>query len=143
MEYLQSHVLEALQLANFDAEAAQLKTVPRPRGSRPPEIAGRPREGAVLVILYPINGQTHLVLTRRHDDLNSHAGQISFPGGRREAGETLQMTAVREAEEEIGLNPAALTVLGRLTCLYIPPTDYEVHPFVAWHEGQPLFRRQG
>ena len=96
----------------------------------------------MLVVLYDKGGETRLVLTRRRDDLNDHAGQISFPGGRREDGEMLRMTAVREAEEEIGLDPGALTVLGQLTCLYIPPTDYEVHPFVAWHQGLPLFRRQ-
>jgi 8-oxo-dGTP pyrophosphatase MutT (NUDIX family) len=139
MDYLQSDVKRALQSADFDTEAAQHKMVPRPRGSRPPEMAGRPRQGGVLVILYLLNGRTHLVLTRRRDNLNSHAGQISFPGGRREEGESLKTTAVREAQEELSVNPSALNHLGRLACLYIPPSDYEVHPFVAWHDGRPEF----
>jgi 8-oxo-dGTP pyrophosphatase MutT (NUDIX family) len=126
----------------FDGQAAQQQMIPRPRGGRPPEAAGQPRQGAVLVVLYDKDGQTQLVLTRRRDDLNDHAGQISFPGGRREDGESLSSTALREAEEEIGLRPGDLTILGRLSLLYIPPTDYEVHPFVAWHDGQPRFRRQ-
>lgn len=142
MRFSKNKVRQALELQSFDGEAAQQEMIPRPRGIRPPGMAGQPRQGGVLVALYDLDGQTHLILTRRRDDLNDHAGQISFPGGRREAGETLQITAVREAKEEIGLDPAALSVLGRLTCLYIPPTDYEVHPFVAWHDGQPLFRRQ-
>jgi 8-oxo-dGTP pyrophosphatase MutT (NUDIX family) len=142
MRFSRDKIRQALELPAFDAEAAQQEMIPRPRGVRPSRMIGQPREGGVLVVLYDKDEQTQLILTRRRDDLNDHAGQISFPGGRREAGETLQMTAVREAEEEIGLVPAALTVLGRLTCLYIPPTDYEVHPFVAWHDGQPLFRRQ-
>jgi len=139
MDYLQSDVKRALQSADFDTEAAQHKMVPRPRGIRPPEMAGRPRQGGVLVILYLLNGRTHLVLTRRRDNLNSHAGQISFPGGRREEGESLKTTAVREAQEELSVNPSALNHLGRLACLYIPPSDYEVHPFVAWHDGRPEF----
>ncbi len=139
MEYLQSDVARALKSADIDAETAQKKMVPRPRGTRSSGLAGQPREGAVLVILYQLNSATHLVLTRRRDDLNSHAGQISFPGGRRENGESLIATAVREAQEELSVNPGNLNHLGRLACLYIPPSDYEVHPFVAWHDGRPLF----
>ena len=146
MRFSQEEIRQALELSTFDGEAAQQQMVPRPRGVRPPEMAGQPRQGAVLVTLYDKEGDTgsdtHLVLTRRRDDLNDHAGQISFPGGRRENGESLKRTALREAEEEIGVWTADLTVLGRLTCLYIPPTDYEVYPFVAWHDGQPFFRRQ-
>ncbi|MGD2078139.1 MAG: CoA pyrophosphatase, partial [Chloroflexota bacterium] len=142
MHFSQNEIRQALALPAFDAEGAQQHMIPRPRGGRPPEMTGRPRQGAVLVALYDKDGQTHLVLTRRRDDLNDHAGQISFPGGRREDGETLQATALREAQEEIGLQPADMTILGQLSLLYIPPTDYEVHPFVAWHHGQPQFRRQ-
>jgi 8-oxo-dGTP pyrophosphatase MutT (NUDIX family) len=105
-----------------------------------PETPGSPRQGGVLILLYEKLGQTHLVLTRRRDDLQSHAGQISFPGGRREADETIQMTAFREAHEEVGVHPGELDFLGRLSSLYIPPSDYEVHPFVAWYKnGLPIF----
>lgn len=142
MRLSQEKIRQALELPAFDGEAAQQQMIPRPRGVRPPSMAGQPRQGAVLVALYDKDGGSHLVLTRRRDDLNDHAGQISFPGGRREEGEVLEMTALREAEEEIGLRPVDLTVLGQLSRLYIPPTDYEVYPFVAWHDGRPLFRRQ-
>lgn len=139
MIFSKEWIERALQLTDIDTAAAQQKMTPRPRGARPPELAGRPRQGGVLVILYEKNGVTHLVLTRRRDDLNSHAGQISFPGGRREDGESIEMTALREAQEEVGVNPAALDVLGKMAPLYIPPTDYEVHPYVAWHDGLPFF----
>ncbi len=138
----QELIRQALQLSPFDGLAAQVKMIPRPRGERPPGMPGRPRQGGVLVMVYANDGRSHLVLTRRRDDLDDHAGQISFPGGRREDGESLIRTAFREAHEEIGVEPAALTLLGELSPLYIPPTDYEVHPFVAWHKGQPTFRPQ-
>jgi 8-oxo-dGTP pyrophosphatase MutT (NUDIX family) len=137
-------IKQALHLENFDPVAAQMKMAPRPRITiRMPDTPGRPRQGGVLIILYENMGRTHLVLTRRRDDLQSHAGQISFPGGRREDGESLQTTAFREAHEEIGVEPAELALLGRLSSLYIPPSDYEVHPFVAWYEnGRPHFTPQ-
>jgi 8-oxo-dGTP pyrophosphatase MutT (NUDIX family) len=140
--YSIEQVQQALYLADFDGEAAQRKMIPRPRGVRLPNMPGKPRLGAVLIILYKKNGETHLVLTRRRDDLQAHPGQISFPGGRREGDETLAMTAVREAQEEIGVFPAHLNVLGQLESLYIGPSDFEVHPFVAWHDGQPRFIMQ-
>jgi 8-oxo-dGTP pyrophosphatase MutT (NUDIX family) len=131
-------VQQALALPEFDSLAAHTKMMPASRTiNRPPEHTGRPRLGGVLLLLYSQNGELYLVLTRRRDDLSSHAGQISFPGGRREEGEPLEMTALREAYEEIGVDPAELTILGTLSSLYIPPSDYEVHPFVAWHPGRP------
>jgi 8-oxo-dGTP pyrophosphatase MutT (NUDIX family) len=137
-------IQQALTLENFDPLAAQMKMAPMPRITiRTAETPGQPRQGGVMIILYNILDQTHLVLTRRRDDLNSHAGQISFPGGRREEGETIQTTAFREAYEEIGIAPEELALLGRLSHLYIPPSDYEVHPFVAWHKnGRPTFTPQ-
>lgn len=93
----------------------------------------RCREAGVLVLLYPeeTSGQPLLVLTERHQDLDDHGGQISFPGGQRETGEALQTTALREAQEEIALDPEDVQVLGQLTPLYIPPSRFCVHPFVG------------
>lgn len=133
-------ISQALQLHDFDALGAQAKMKPLPRPDhRTPGREGRPRQGAVLLLLYPRQETTHLVLTRRRDDLNSHAGQISFPGGRRERVETLEQAALRETREEVGVHPARISILGQLTPLYIPPSDFEVHPFVGWHEDRPVF----
>lgn len=100
-----------------------------------PELAGvhgKPcREAAVLVLFFPLQGEPALVLTVRHADLRQHAGQIAFPGGRRDPGETLMETALREAREEIGLETDAVEILGRLTPLYIPPSNFCVTPFVG------------
>ena len=140
--YSKADIRKALNLPGFDVEAAQNKMLPRPRGTQLPEANGPTRQGGVLIILYLLDGQNHLVLTRRRDDLQSHAGQISFPGGQREDGESLRETAIREAQEEVGIKPTNLSILGRLECLYIPPSDYEVYPFVAWHTGRPRFKAQ-
>jgi 8-oxo-dGTP pyrophosphatase MutT (NUDIX family) len=134
-------VQQALTLPRFDGLAAQRQMMPMPRRGRPLAKAGQARLGGVLLLLYYQAGELCLVLTRRRDDLPSHAGQISFPGGRHEPPETLLMTALRETYEEIGVQAAELSVLGELTPLYIPPSDYEVHPFVAWYKNgrQPVF----
>lgn len=100
---------------------------------------GDPRQGAVLLLLYRREDRLHFVLTRRRDDLAAHAGQISLPGGRREDGEPLKKTALREAHEEIGVEPRAITILGRLATLYIAPSDFEVVPYVGWHQQTPSF----
>ncbi|MFW5942609.1 MAG: NUDIX hydrolase [Chloroflexota bacterium] len=131
---------EALRISEFDGRSAQSKMKPLPRAdSRPPQRAGQPRQGAVLLLLYNKSDQIHLVLTRRHDDLPFHAGQVSLPGGRREGAETLQQTALREAYEEVGVRTDPITILGGLTPLYIAPSDFEVHPFVGWHRQTPGF----
>jgi 8-oxo-dGTP pyrophosphatase MutT (NUDIX family) len=90
------------------------------------------REASVLVLLHPQpDGTPAVPLTVRRDHLPDHPGQISFPGGQREGDETLDATALREAEEEVALNPTAVSLLGTLTPLYIPPSNFCVHPHVG------------
>jgi 8-oxo-dGTP pyrophosphatase MutT (NUDIX family) len=135
-------VKQALGLTEFDAWAAQTKMTPAGRDNhRQPEKPGTARMGGVLVLFYHKDGELQLVLTRRRDDLKSHAGQMSFPGGQHEPQETMLMTALRETEEEIGVSAQSLEVIGKLMPLYIPPSDFEVHPFVAWsnHGSRPQF----
>lgn len=135
-------IKQAMILVDFDPAAAQGKMTPAFREShRMPGKPGKARLGGVLLLLYSFDGELHLVLTRRRDDLNSHAGQMSFPGGQREAQESLLMTALRETEEEIGVSAGLLEVIGELTPLYIPPSDFEVYPFVAWYSNgsRPVF----
>jgi len=87
---------------------------------------------AVLVPLYLIDGELHAVLTRRRADLRRHAGEISFPGGREDASDSdLIHTALREAQEEIGLDPEAVTVAGALSPIPTIATSYAIYPFVG------------
>lgn len=95
------------------------------------EVEGR-THSAVLVALFTHDGEPHLVFTRRRDDLRHHAGQISFPGGRRDAGDaSLAATALREAHEEIGLEPQNVELLGALQPTPTIATDFAIYPFVG------------
>jgi 8-oxo-dGTP pyrophosphatase MutT (NUDIX family) len=99
-------------------------------------------DAAVLVPLLVSGGRLHAVFTRRRDDLRRHAGEISFPGGRQDDDETdLRLTALREAEEEIGLPPDAVELIGALQPTPTIATNYAVYPFVGLiepgHEWKP------
>ena len=95
------------------------------------EVHGR-IDAAVLVPLYLDGGRLHAVFTRRRDDLRRHAGEISFPGGRQDPGEAdLRRTALREAEEEIGLPAEAVELIGALQPTPTIATNYAVYPFVG------------
>ncbi len=95
------------------------------------EVNGR-TDAAVLVPLYLADGELHGVFTRRRDDLRRHPGEISFPGGRFDEGEKdLEATALREAQEEIGLPPEAVEILGALQPTPTIVTGYAVYPFVG------------
>jgi 8-oxo-dGTP pyrophosphatase MutT (NUDIX family) len=84
------------------------------------------------VPLYVSDGGLHAVLTKRRDDMRRHPGEISFPGGRAEAGESdLRETALREAYEEIGLPPEAVELLGALLPTPTVATSYAIYPFVG------------
>jgi 8-oxo-dGTP pyrophosphatase MutT (NUDIX family) len=89
-------------------------------------------DAGVLVPLYVAKGELHVVFTKRRDDLRRHPGEISFPGGRREDSDAdLCVTALREAEEEIGLPQADVEVLGALQPTPTLATGYAVYPFVG------------
>ena len=89
-------------------------------------------DAAVLVPIYVQEGELHAVFTRRRADLRRHAGEISFPGGRQDIEEEdLRDTALREAEEEIGLPPDAVDIVGALTPTPTVVTNYAIYPFVG------------
>jgi 8-oxo-dGTP pyrophosphatase MutT (NUDIX family) len=115
--YLSAEALRAALLSPAEAEAID---------------AHGQTEAAVLVPLYGYPERPGIVFTERRHDMRRHAGEISFPGGRRDnPGETLLETALREAEEEIGLDPAGVEVVGALPPIGTFVTSFKVHPFVG------------
>ena len=98
---------------------------------------------SVLILLFPAgkNGDACLVLILRPRYDGVHSGQIALPGGRFENSDgDLLNTALREAREEIGIDPEKVRIIGQLTELYIPPSNYLVIPFIGFVPDEPLFR---
>jgi 8-oxo-dGTP pyrophosphatase MutT (NUDIX family) len=98
------------------------------------------RIAAVLILLYPDKGSVCTVLIQRPDYDGIHSGQISFPGGKKEPSDKdIIQTAVREANEETGVDPLKISVIGTLTPLFIPVSNMVVTPVVGWTEDIPVF----
>lgn len=98
------------------------------------------REAAVLLLLYVHEGRLFIPFMRRTQDGRVHGGQISFPGGRVEEGDLdYTYTALRESNEEIGVVPEEVEVIGSLSELYIVPSNFRVFPRVAFAESRPDF----
>jgi 8-oxo-dGTP pyrophosphatase MutT (NUDIX family) len=96
------------------------------------------RLGAVLIPLYFNQGELSVVLMKRPNYNGTHSGQVSFPGGKHEEEDSdLEFTALRESQEEVGLPPEKVEVIGQLTDLYIPPSNFLVHPFVGFVRELP------
>ena len=101
------------------------------------------KRSSVLILLYPINNCIHIVLIQRPTYAGVHSGQISFPGGQFEESDKNPVdTALREASEEVGINADEVRIIGQLTNLYIPPSNYLVTPVIGFTDEHPLFQLQ-
>lgn len=99
-----------------------------------------PRQSAVLVLFYPNDGETKLVFIKRPVDNSVHSGQVAFPGGSVEPEDRDFIdTALREANEEVNVDPSNVTVLGGLSKLHIPPSNFDVFPIIAYTVSRPDF----
>ena len=108
---------------------------------------GFPKEdsmpAAVLILLYPKDDLIYTAFIQRPEHNGVHGGQISFPGGKKEASDPdLIHTALREAYEEIGVNPSEIIIISTLTPLFIPVSNMVVTPVVGWMHKQPVFKKQ-
>lgn len=98
------------------------------------------RKGAVLILLYEKDGEIHFPLIVRQEYEGVHSGQVAFPGGKFEdEDETLEQTALRESQEEIGIIKRDIQIIGRLTDLYIPPSNFLVQPVLGTLPYAPHF----
>ncbi len=139
IQHLQLRMKEGLP-----GQAAQYRMA---RAFRPTAIPA-PEHAAlagVLALFFPKDGEWQLALIERVTThaADRHSGQISFPGGKYEAGDGILMnTALREAHEEVGVDPQEVNMIGALTELYIPVSNFLVHPFVGWMDNTPRFQPQ-
>src|SRR5688500_3485067 len=121
---------------------AQIRFAPFPtsRGWRTGEFPVDARVAAALLCLYPAGSGVAIPLTVRASTLARHAGQISLPGGATDPGETLAQAALREASEEIGLDPSSVRVLGELTPIHVLVSGFTLHPVVGVTDVRPTFQ---
>ena len=130
-----AHIPESERVVALDRlEDALVRRRPRTLGAVPHE----PRQSAVLAVLYEEDGEPHVVLTRRSPRLRSHAHEVAFPGGRHDDDDAdLWSTAVREAIEEVDLDPTAVRPIGSLDSFMTVGSSTLVHPFVAVADRRP------
>ena len=101
---------------------------------------GNATPSSVLLLLYPDGNEPMTVFMQRPEYDGVHSGQISLPGGKAEATDPdPEYTALREAHEEIGIRPGTVRILGKLTDLYIPPSNFIVSPYIGWCPERPSF----
>lgn len=101
-----------------------------------------PRQSAVLICLYPFQDSIYTLLMLRPDEQGAHSGQISFPGGRFETEDgDLKTTALREAEEEIGIKRNSVEIIGALSGLYIPVSNSFVQPYAGYLSVKPVLKK--
>ncbi len=118
---------------------AQQLMAPSFRGDELP-LPKEVKESSVLLLLYEEFGEVRITLTKRSDKINYHRGQISFPGGKVDASDaSLLAAALRENKEELGIPENQVEILGSLTDLYIPITNFRVYPFVGYVSEKPVF----
>jgi 8-oxo-dGTP pyrophosphatase MutT (NUDIX family) len=132
----------ASALANpLPGAAGHAPLAPRPRREWPPGFnPAHVRDAAGLLLVVPLENRAGIVLTLRAGTLGRHGGQVSLPGGVVDPGETFEQAALREAHEEVALDPAGVTVLGHLTPVEIPVSGFRLHPVVACANPRPVLR---
>jgi 8-oxo-dGTP pyrophosphatase MutT (NUDIX family) len=98
------------------------------------------KQSSVLVLIFPVNDKLYTCLTKRPSTMKYHPGQISFPGGKVEKEDiSAEMTALREAQEEVGIDISSIEVIGRLSDFYLEISKFSIQPFLAWSDQKPEF----
>ena len=135
-----TYLKEALRGELSGVEAHQKMLPPGRRLKTIDEELSLVTPSSVLVLLFPEGEQIYLCLIKRPSTMRHHPGQISFPGGKAEKEDhSLEMTALREAQEEVGIDPSSVEILGKLSELYVEVSKFSIQPFLAWADQKPAF----
>lgn len=121
---------------------AHLQMSPNPVDMRrfDPKLPVDYRKGAVLILFYPENEKAYFPLIKRPEYPGFHSGQIAFPGGKMEPGDSDEIqTALREASEEVGIYPENVRLIGRMSDLFIPTSNFLVSPVLGFSDSRPDF----
>lgn len=140
MDFSFLQYIQQLLQRDLPGEQAHRKLLPPGRKLRAgfkevPEV----KYSSVLLLLFPHEGRIYTCLTRRNSNMKDHPGQVSFPGGKIEEGESPELTAMREAQEEVGVSPLDVRLLGRLSELFVPVSGFTIFPYVGWLDYKPDF----
>lgn len=95
------------------------------------------KKASVLIALFDKKGELYFPLIKRPEHEKNHPGQIALPGGSKEKNETFEETALREAQEEIGLNSDNVEIIGKLTPIPVPISDYLIYPYIGYIREEP------
>ncbi|MFP4448211.1 MAG: NUDIX hydrolase [Bacteroidales bacterium] len=139
-EFFQAYEKKLQQGLNefLPGESAQSKMAPLHRYSK--KITHHTKKAGVILLLYPKNNEVYTVFIKRQLYEGVHSGQISLPGGKMEkTDKTLIETALRETWEEIGIHPKQIKIIGKLTELFIPVSDYIVQPVIGTLHHEPEY----
>jgi 8-oxo-dGTP pyrophosphatase MutT (NUDIX family) len=124
---------------DLPGEKAHIKMAPGIRDYFKPNT--KSRKAGVLILLYPKNQELYVAFIRRTEYNGPHSGQISFPGGKTEkVDRDIIDTALRESNEEIGIDPKQVNIFGQLTQLHIPVSNFLVYPVIGRYESTPVFK---
>ena len=126
-------------------EEAQYRMAPsyRPRLTTAEIELLHPRVSGVMLLLYEKHGLLNIVFTQRKQYEGVHSGQMSFPGGKKDLSDVdLLQTALRETKEEIGVGEEKIEIIGKLSELYIPPSNFLVYPVVGFAQNILSFQPQ-
>lgn len=141
LQAIAQHISQQLTLP-LPGECEQMRMAPYNRLSRQvaQKVNPNPKLSAVLILIYEGEKELETLLMLRNTYNGTHSAQVSFPGGKKEESDnTLKHTALRETFEEVGVHPETIEVLGNLSELYVPPSGFLIHPYVAICKESPRF----
>jgi len=139
-------IIDAIRLSlqqPLPGKPAQERMAPSFRNYSSQTQQNTPIQSAVLLLLYPRDGELYIAYFKRPEYNGPHSRQVAFPGGKWEERDySLQETALRETQEEFGVNPELVTIWGKLSPLFIPISNMEVTPFVGYINHNPTYNPQ-